>query len=221
VSRPAASEQKCLDAIRAAGTIRTAELAIATGIGVNNLTTALAKAISRGDVYVCKVSGPNGGRSTNEYRIGGGMAPPAFTPLNTRRTGVALTTNRSPATPPPSLSTPKSVASEIVTPVLINKPQPAVGNTGSTRSDSSTIPAEARAVTAQATPRPAPQKLKSALPPAKASAGDVIELPKLSIDQDGRLQLGDTDDPARYVFTPEQTLAIGDFLHATQGVWRA
>ena len=51
----------------------------------------------------------------------------------------------------------------------------------------------------------------------KASAGSAL---RLSIDQDGALQMGDEDDPARWVFTPEQVLAMGDFLHATEQVWR-
>lgn len=53
--------------------------------------------------------------------------------------------------------------------------------------------------------------------PARAPAGDVL---RMSIDQDGALQMGDEDDPARWVFTPAQVLALGDFLHGTQGVWR-
>jgi hypothetical protein len=203
--------------------IRATALAEATGIDKDGISGLLVPHVKSGRLVMCKITVPGErGGPQSEYRAGPGVPPPEFTPLSTRRAGIAISTptRRSGATgaPAPALSTPKPAAATI-DPLTLLKPQPAVGTTTPAAGD----PAPPRgepAVTAQATPKPAPQKLKSALPPAMASAGDVTELPKLSIDQDGRLQLGDTDDPARWVFTPEQTLAIGDFLHATQGVWR-
>jgi hypothetical protein len=84
------------------------------------------------------------------------------------------------------------------------------------------LPAAAPSAAAGTRPAPAPtpdasHALKKRAGGVKDSAGGAM---RLSIDQDGTLQMGDADDPARWVFTPAQVLALGDFLHATQGVWR-
>lgn len=65
-----------------------------------------------------------------------------------------------------------------------------------------------------------PPAAKPAAPPKvtttkKATAPDRL---KLSIDQDGRLRIGEAAN--EIVFDPDAVLAIGDFLHATTGIWR-
>ncbi len=67
------------------------------------------------------------------------------------------------------------------------------------------------------TPRPAAgAALKKEPATRKASAGDAL---RLSIDQDGVLQMGDDIDPARWIFTPQQTKQLGCFLRQTHDVW--
>lgn len=232
MSRPAASEAKCLDAIRAAGSIRSAELAEATGIGINNLGNVLSAAVARGAVVVCRVSGPNGGRPTNEYRIGGGMAAPEFTPLNTKRAGIAGLTPAARRTPDTRAAT--GVLTErnaaVETPVFLGSTshQAQVGdalrdretapraiNSASTRSDPSMQSTEARAVTAKATPKPAPgARLKREPATVKASAGNAIQC---GIDDDGTVLI--TTPEGFLELDPKQARKLGHFMRATHDVW--
>ncbi len=238
--KPPEREAKLIAAIRAAGSIRTKELAEATGVQGNNIGTALAAAIARGDVYVCKVAPGDGqtGRSTNEYRIGGGMPVPEFVPLNPRRAALAsmaASVRRTPSTQAATGTLPARTEWP-ATPVFLSSttPQAQVGdalrdretasraiNSASRHAGASTEPPPAvPADTANmATPGPEPKGRGMGPAAAKAPAGDVKKL-RLAIDQDGSLQLGDDTDPAQFVFPPEQVLQLGDFLHCTQEIWR-
>ena len=205
--------------------IRTTALAEATGVGTNSIQVLLDPAVLRGDLVVCKITGPTG-RIEREYRAGPGVPPPAFVPLNTRRAGIA----HGPATKPlpvttaaASLSTSAPAANAApAVPVFLDqqreKPQPAVGNTGSRRVRPTPLaPVPAVAATP---PKPAPERRGIGPAPAMASAGNESDRLLLSISQDGELQVGYGDDPARWGFHQHQVLALGDFLHATQEVWR-
>lgn len=208
---------------------RTAELATKTGIPANSIQVLLAPHVASGRLCVCKVSAP-GRPAQNEYRRGAGVPICDPPPLRTKRAGIALGQPGKPlpvTTPPPAIWAPRT--NEPAIPVFLKPqattPQAQVGQQRQPAAGTSTVtpPAEP-AATASGTRRVPPPKpnagavLKKEPATPRASAGDVL---RLSIDQDGALQMGDEDDPARWVFTPDQVLAIGDFLHATQGVWRA
>jgi len=223
-------EAALIEIIKQAGAlgIRTQPLAKISGINSSNIGTALAPAIARGAVVVCVVNpGPNGtGRPTNEYRIGGGMAPPAFKPLDPRKTGAAIGqahhrthgAEAAPGTLPERMPT---------TPVLLSSttPQPAVGgalrdretapraiNTGSAQSDSTS--ADERAVTSeQETPRPAPERRGMGPAPAKASAGDV----SITIDDAGVLVIGTNEGVIE--LQPKKCQRLGHFMVGSQGIW--
>ena len=227
--KPPEREAKLIAAIRAAGTIRTKELSEATGVQPSNIGTGLAQAIARGTVYVCKVApGPGGtGRPTNEYRIGGGMPAPDFTPLNPKQARIAAMasiTRRAPDTRAATGTLPaRSVMPEVPVFLSSTTPQAQVGNSASRHAGSplDTPPAGSAAtapgISPAQTPKPdAGAELKKEPATRKASAGDAL---RLSIDQDGVLQMGDGIDPARWIFTPQQTKQLGYFLRQTHDVW--
>lgn len=223
--RGTAAEPRILKALAGLGTedgvrpksIRTPELCRLTGITANNLGRAIQPLIDQGKVIMCKITRPGPGGSVKEFRLGAGMVQAGQVPLNPRRAGIAHGAPTKPlpvTTPAPKVSTPAPDVCEIPVPVF-KRAHPAVAsNSGSsaTGSPTTTPSPGVPAVAAKATPKPTRHS------PAAASEGDVRL--RLSIDQDGALQIGDDDDPARYIFNPEHTLAIGDFLHLTQGVWR-
>jgi hypothetical protein len=208
--------------------IRTAELADKTGVPANSIQMLLAPHVSSGRLCVCKVTTP-GRPPQNEYRRGAGVPPPSHTPLNIKRAGAAIGQPGKPlpaTTPAPAVSSPRT--SEPATPIFLEHrattPQAQVGKQrqparGSLSETPPAVPAATVAGTGLAqTPKPdAGAALKTEPATRKASAGDAL---RLAIDQDGVLQMGDDDDPARYVFSPAQVLALGDFLHATERVWR-
>ena len=208
--------------------IRSAELAERAKVNHGSLSALTQALEAKGLIIRCKVQ-PLKGNATFEHRLGPGLAPPGFTPLNTKRAGIALGAPGKPlpvTTPAPTVSTPRT--SEPATPVFLKPrattPQAQVGNSASRHAGAplETPPAVSAATAPGArsaqTPRPdAGAALNEEPATRKASAGDVL---RLSIDQDGTLQMGDDHDPARWVFTPAQVLAIGDFLHATELVWR-
>lgn len=186
--------------------IRSRELAERAGVSQANLCNYLAPHVKSGRVAVARVDVIKNGStySTNEYRKGCGVPQPDFKPLRT--SGLTAT---------------RMVVTRIA--AAAPAPQPAVGqNTGSQRLEPSSLktPPGAPADTARTiepTP-PAVQERRGMGPaPVLPVAGAAL---RLAINQDGELQLGDEEDPARYVFTPGQVLALGDFLHATEGVWR-
>lgn len=208
--------------------IRTAELAAKTGVAINGIQVLLAPHVASGRLCVCKVTAP--GRSAqNEYRRGAGVPPPSHAPLKPKRAGIALGQPGKPlpvTTPAPAVSA--SRTAEPATPVFLppraTTPQAQVGNSASRHAGTSTeTPSAGSADTAPGigpaqTPKSAADAaLKKEPATRKASAGDAI---CLSISMDGTLQVGDEDDPARWVFTPGQVMAIGDFLNLTERVWR-
>ena len=208
--------------------IRTKELAERGDVNPNSIGVLLAPHAASGRILVCKVTTP-GSPPQNEYRKGIGVAAPDFKPLGAKRAGIAIGAPTKPltvTTPAPAVSTARlSVPSTPHIPVLVppkpKPPKPGVGqNPGSRRMDTSlNTPARAPADTSRAeTPGPnAGAALNKEPATRQAPAGDVL---LLSIDQDGALQIGYGDDPARWVLEPRHVMALGDFLHGTQGVWR-
>ena len=72
-----------------------------------------------------------------------------------------------------------------------------------------------------ATPPPA-APAPAAPPPAAPKPNPARTRPaalRLSINQDGELQMGDEANPVRWVFTPQQTKQLGYFLRQTHDVW--
>lgn len=197
--------------------IRTKALAEVSGVPANSISVLLTPHVNSGRLCVCKITVP-GSPPQNEYRKGIGVPMPEFKPLNTRKAGIALGTpaHRGGTAKAPPLSTPAPVVTAIVPPTFI-KPQPAVGsNTGSAIP---VPPASAgdRAVAAgQATPKPAARaRLKEEPAATKASAGDAL---RINIDDDGTLIIATAEDVIELDI--DQALRLGDFMHATQGVWR-
>lgn len=228
--------ERILAVLRSLGTDRdnrpvsiyTAELAERAQVNHGSMAV-LGKAMeARGLVVRCLVQ-PAAGNARHAWRMGPGMPVPAFVPLNTKRAGVAMGQPGKPmpvTTPASATSTP--CATEPATPVFLQTrattPQAQVGNSASRHAGSplDTPPAGSAAtalgISPAQTPKPdAGAALKKEPATRKASAGDAI---RLAISKDGSLQVGDVDDPARWVFTPDQVMAIGYFLHLTERVWR-
>jgi len=228
--------ERILAVLRSLGTDRdnrpvsiyTAELAERAQVNHGSMAV-LGKAMeARGLVVRCLVQ-PAAGNARHAWRMGPGMPVPAFVPLNTKRAGVAMGQPGKPmpvTTPASATSTP--CATEPATPVFLQTrattPQAQVGNSASRYAKflPDTPPAGSAAtvpgIRLAQTPKPdAGAELKKEPATRKASAGDAL---RLSIDQDGVLQMGDDEDPARWVFMPNQVLAMGDFLHATERLWR-
>lgn len=213
------SADKVMAVLRGLGTdkefrpiaIRTPELSQRTGITPNNLARVMNALVEAGQVTRCQVSQPGRGAPVNEYRMGAGMAHHVAPPLNPKRHGIA---HGAPSKPLPvtrpavQLSTPVAPATEIDVPVFIKQ-------TTQAASPSATTPQEPAA----SSPAPDPDAGTGRHEPAARTIQPGSTL-RLSIDQDGRLQIGDDADPAQIVFPPEHTLALGDFLALTQGVWR-
>ena len=217
MTRTAVVADKLVDAIRSAGTIRTAELAKITGVAANYIGTALAPAIAARRVIMCKVSIPGQkGGPINEYRIGSGI-PDTFKPLAPKKNGaLGIAAHHSAGAGHAPLSTPKPDVTQIEPATLVHQPQPAVGqNTGSTRSDSSFDPPEARAVAAAGrTPKSEPKRRGMGPASGRPSAGDVI---RIQLDDDGTLLIATGE--AIIELDPKQTRKLGHFLGATHGAW--
>ena len=156
--------QRLIDAIRAAGTIRSPDLAAVTRIDRSTITATLRHAVEAGEVVVCKVMIP-GKPELNEYRLGMGVAPMAVAkPLNTTRRA-PLSASRIGRGSAPSVATDeKSIINPFQGDELAptrgltrpNHTQPAVvQNSGSDRlvSSSGTTPAKAIAVDKTPAPR--------------------------------------------------------------------
>lgn len=196
--------------------IRSPDLAAASGVPAKSITALLATAVTKGRVVVCKITIP-GASTQNEYRKGGGLPPPEFTPLNTKRAGVACSTpaaRRAPSAEAAKGTLPER-ATEPVTPVLLSSttPQPAVGNTGSAQSDSTS--ADERAVTsATETPGPQPERRGMGPAPAKAPAGDVLSI---TLDDTGVLVIA--TDEGVIELQPTHAKRLGHFMVGSQGIW--
>lgn len=196
--------------------IRSPELAAASGVPAKSITALLATAVTKGRVVVCKVIIP-GAATQNEYRKGGGLPPPEFKPLNPQRAGIARST-------PAARHAPSSEAAKGIlpphdkateTPVFLSSttPQPAVGNTGSAQSDSTS--ADERAVTSDPeTPEPQPERRGMGPAPAKAPAGDVFSI---TLDDAGVLVIA--TDEGVIELQPTHAKRLGHFLVGSQGIW--
>jgi hypothetical protein len=209
-----------IEAIRKAGTIRTTALAEATGIAAKDITALLTVAERNGHVHGCTVEIP-GKHPQREYRIGGGMAAQEFTPLKSKR---PITTAQRPIThPPPPKPAKADPGEKLIHPFLAQAmpgnpcatthPQPAVGNAGSVASASSSVttPAKGHYV---ATP-PAGKTVSAASRPGNET--DMTGAIGLSIDNLGALTL--VTEQRVLALTPEQTLALGDFLACCDPLW--
>lgn len=196
--KPGSQAQLLVNAIIAAGTIRTPDLQKATGIPPENHTANLDTAIIHGLVIVRKV--PDKNREVREYQAGPNarvITPPA---LNTPAIVSAAPLPRPAKPPKPATAKPT--------------PQPAVGNnTGSAPLivlPPEMIPVEGRAV--EPTP-PTPSAHSAAAP-----VGDVtpqIQAARFAMHDDGRLAIA----ALGIVLTAEETKALGIFMYATRPAW--
>ena len=202
--------------------IRTGELSDATGVPKNSIQAMLEGRINTGELVVCKITNASG-REEREYRAGPGVPPPDFKPLDTKRAGIArggVTKPLPVTTPAPSLSTPKPTVDAICTPTLITKKtQPevvALTFAETPAAEGAAPPPAETAVAAQATPKPSTGAvLKKEPATRKALAGDDL---RVGINADGVMVIALDDDSIELDI--HQVLRLGDFLHATQGVWR-
>ncbi len=196
--------------------IRSPALSEASGVPAKSITALLASAVTRGRVVVCKITIP-GASAQNEYRKGGGLPPPEFKPLNTRRNGAALRTPAPRAANAPPLSTPKLPASadQIAPPVFLKSTQPAVVAVAKTPAAGDVAPPPVEpAVAAQATPKPEVRaRLKKEPTAPKASAGDV----RVGINDSGTLVIAIDDDTLE--LNPKQARRLGHFMAGTHGIW--
>ncbi len=194
--------------------IRTTALAEATGVPVNSIQVLLERSVARGDLVVCKITGASG-RQEREYRVGPGVPPPEFKPLKVKPAWPDLTRAAVRPATAPALSTPKPAAGQIDPPVFLSKPtQPEVVKKTPAAEGAAPPPAEP-AVIAHATPGPTSgDELKKEPATRKAPAGDV----RIGINAEGTMVIALDDDSIELDI--HQTLKLGDFMHATQGVWR-
>lgn len=172
---------------------RTPDLAKQVDCKQDAVQPLLASAVAAGMVTCCKVEVP-GRRQMNEYRSGPGRPPIA---------GAADLKPQRPTIIPIRLPS---------GPAIDNQPdQPAVShNTGSPRGapSSDTVKAPARAVAMKA-----PQaKLPHSAKPAVRN--------EIHISLDSRATLTIHRDVGTSIFSADEVLEIGDYLHATQGIWR-
>ncbi len=208
--------------------IRTAELAQKTGIDGGSITAFLAAAVRAGRVVMCKVTSGDSKKVTNEYRKAGGLAPPEFKPLNTRRAGIAHGAPAKPVpvtTPAPTLSTPKPDVTEIE-PAVLGSPQ-RVGGLKPPAAGKPVTPPVAPAVAAPATPASVARVVLKKEPTAwPVPAGDVAPRPQritgnegiaLRIDHDGTLLIA--TDEGMLEIDPKQSRRLGHFMADTHGVW--
>lgn len=197
--------------------IRTNDLAKSASINANSIGTLLAPYIASGRIQVCKITVP-GRPPQNEYRKGAGVAAPEFAPLKTRRGAGNLMARAAAAAIWPGLSTPRQGVADIVTPTLINTPQPEVGQARRTPAAGRAAhppPAEP-AVAAPATPKPAAgAALKKEPATRKALAGDEM---RIGINDSGVLVIALNDDDG-IELNPRQARRLGHFMVGTQGIW--
>ncbi len=211
--------------------IRSSELAERAGIPRGSVQALLAPYVDSGRLQCCKVSVP-GSPPQNEYRKGTGVPMPEFQPLNTKRAGIARNTAHvrpESSMPPVDVSRPAEKREPEVPVFLLksssNTPQPAVGNTGSVRSEPTSADEHAVASSTE-TPGPQPEWRGMGPAPAKAPAGDVAPRPQringndgiaLRIDHDGTLLIA-TDEGVLEI-DPKQSRRLGHFMADTHGVW--
>jgi len=123
-----AAQQRIVAVLRALGTekdgrpksIRAAELAERADVTHASLSSTVKPLLELGHITRCMVQ-PSKGPQTYEYRAGMGVPAPAFSPLDTKRTSMALGKPGKPlpvTTKAPALSTAKPAAAEIAVPSL-------------------------------------------------------------------------------------------------------
>ena len=123
-----AAQQRIVAVLRALGTekdgrpksIRAAELAARAEVDHASLSSTVKPLLELGHITRCMVQ-PSKGPQTYEYRAGMGVPAPAFSPLDTKRTSMALGKPGKPlpvTTKAPALSTAKPAAAEIAVPSL-------------------------------------------------------------------------------------------------------
>lgn len=123
-----AAQQRIVAVLRALGTekdgrpksIRAAELAARAEVDHASLSSTVKPLLELGHITRCMVQ-PSKGPQTYEYRAGMGVPAPAFSPLDTRRAGMALGKPGKPlpvTTKAPALSTPKPAAADTPVPSL-------------------------------------------------------------------------------------------------------
>lgn len=215
------------DGVRAVG-IRTADLCKLARVDAQNLARITKPLVESGQVTVCKVSTPGCGGPTNEYRLGGGMATPAFKPLDTKRAGIAHGAPTKPlpvTTRAPKVSTPPTDIMNIE-PASLGAPQ-RVGGPKPPAAGKPVTPPVAPAVAGTATPVPTSSVVLKKEPTARpVPAGDVPPRPQringndgiaLRIDHDGTLLIA-TDEGVLEI-DPKQSRRLGHFMADTHGVW--
>jgi len=122
------AQQRIIAVLKALGTekdgrpksIRAAELAARAEVDHAGLSSTVKPLLELGHITRCMVQ-PSKGPQTYEYRAGMGVPAPAFSPLDTRRAGMALGKPGKPlpvTTKAPALSTAKPAAAEIAVPSL-------------------------------------------------------------------------------------------------------
>lgn len=202
--------------------MRTPELAEAADVEQNSVTPLLATAVKNGVVTCCKIEVPGKAKAMNEYRIASGMssltARPELKPARPTIVPVRPTEGTTIDKPLPTRPL-RPAAPQPIFPATSNaaeNSQPAVEhNTGSDRGAPTSRPAAVAVAAAQATPAP---ETKPAMGPARRKAPARDDL-AITIDQDGAVTIIYEDE--HYIdLTPAQTLALGDFFHATENLWR-
>ena len=191
--------QTLLDAITqahnagAAG-ITSTELAKKTGIEAGNIGGFLRQDIEDGRILIRKVKASRGRQ--NEYRLASGPVKPFAAPGTWFAPAAVV--------PDPSAKTNRSSKQAA---------QPEVANTGSASLRSS-YPPRGCAV-AEKPPTVSP---KGATPSVGNEGINPSPGYHITLNSEGCLDI--TADKSKVCLNPDQVLALGDFLHATQGVWR-
>jgi hypothetical protein len=183
--------------------MRTPEIAEISGMSLIEIGSALEAPVKHGLVTVCKITNAAGSK-TSEYRIGSGVP---MVSQGSYQPGKKLVT-----------------AIQRPTPIMPKPAQPAVAsaldvrsqsNTGSDPQVATSLPAEVAVAAIKATPKPKAKVRELGPASQTASAGNDV---KIIIDQDGAVSL--YNDEFTIDLTPAQALAVGDFFHATQDLWR-
>lgn len=173
--------------------IRSPELAAASGIAAKSITSLLSYAVTKGRVFVCKVTIP-GAATQNEYRKGGGVPAPGFVPLNTKRADIAR-------------SAPASA--------ITKQPQPAVGTSTPAAGGPVTPPAEPAVAAAPATPAPDARAVLKEEPAAqKAPAGNDFGI---TLDDTGVLTI--TTCEGVIELQPNHAKRLGHFMVGSERIW--
>jgi hypothetical protein len=196
VPRPGSQAETLVKLILAAeGSLRTGDLVKASGISSQSIHGCLEAAISNGLITCCKVT--VGNEIMREYRAGPGMPHATEKPLAKPLQGRPVIPVRSQETHP--VDTPST-------------DQPAVShNTGN-------VPRESRPPAEHIVAEKPPAAVTPLTPPAGNVPWPESRI-GMHITDDAELAIFVEDEVPLYLSTA-QTVALGDFLHATQALWR-